>query len=149
MLKKNKNFEDFEEKKNEKSKISSESIKKYLSKNAVSLVILAVSALAFAVSAAMIPQAATYEINTSGGSTNIEGDAPVPAELSARDSEIRIFREYGGKVGVFFKDGELDFVVDVEVSSLSEYDRELLSKGVIADGSEEITLLVEGLTERN
>lgn len=149
MSKNRKKFEDFEEQKVGKKHRLTETLKKVIGKNAFSLSLLAICATVFAVSAAVIPRIAVYDIDASNEASGVENSEEVPPVSDKNESDIRIFREYGGKVGVFYKNGELDFVIDVEISSLSEYDRELLAKGVIADGSEEITMLAEGLTEMN
>lgn len=147
MRKYQKNFESFETKKVGKEHPGMQILKSTIIKNAFPLSLIFIGTLIFTLSAFTLPKAITYDIDTSNAEQGVENAKEVA--LDPKDSNIRIFREYGEKIGVFYKDGELDFLIDVKISSLSDYDRELLSKGIIADGSEEIAMLIEGLTEFN
>ena len=94
----------------------------------------------FAVCVYYIPQNVTYEY------TDTEKGENTDASAQGTVSEtLRIIREKDGKVGIFKTDGSLIRVVNVSVDSLPDYDRYLLSEGIVASESE-LSELIEGLT---
>mgnify|MGYP006960480703 CR=1 FL=1 len=107
----------------------------------IPLAILAAVTVVFAASLFILPKVTVYEVGAVS-----ERAAGTADDGGKSDSEIRIFREYNGKVGVFKESGELDFVIDVPVSSLPEYDRTLIASGIIAEGAEGIAAMKEALS---
>lgn len=156
MIKKSKNFDDFEEngresspsgefcgaKKNTLPQRRTPHTKRAIADGyIIPLSILAAVTVVFAASLFILPRVVTYEVGAVS-----EGVADSTEKKEETASEIRIFREYNGRVGVFTESGELDFVIDVPVSSLPEYDRTLISSGIIAEGAEDIAALKEALS---
>lgn len=148
MIKKNKNFADFEEE-IAVSPIKSKKIPSARSRfipdgYLVPIMILLTVAAVFAVSLIILPRVVVYDIGAVSDANGVVTDGSSDGE--SEDGDIRIFREYGGRVGVFNESGELDFVIDVPVSSLPDYDRRLIASGVIAQGAEQIAAMKEALS---
>lgn len=156
MIKKSKNFDDFEEngresspsgefcgaKKNALPHKGTPHTKRAIADGyIIPLAILAAVTVVFAASLFILPKVTVYEVGAVS-----ERTADTADDGGKSGSEIRIFREYNGKVGVFKESGELDFVIDVPVSSLPEYDRTLISSGIIAEGAEDIAAMKEALS---
>ena len=94
----------------------------------------------FAICVCYIPQNVTYEYRDIENTENT--DASAPGNVS---ETLRIIREKDGKIGIFRTDGSLIRTVNVDVSSLPDYDRQLLGEGIVAS-EQELTELIEGLT---
>ncbi len=119
-------------------------------KDSASAIITLASVAVFSAACIFLPHIVSYNVVDTGeisADSNQDGVSADTATPNAILSEIRIFREYNGKVGVFFADGTLDFIIDTPFESLPEYDRKLLENGIIAQGQEEIAFLAEGLEE--
>lgn len=57
-----------------------------------------------------------------------------------------IVREYDGKLGVFRGDSPTPYrIIDYNVSLLSDYDRELLSEGIVINSEEELRVFIEDM----
>ena len=149
MIKKNKNFADFEEE-IDVSPIKSKKIPSARSRfipdgYLVPIMILLTVATVFAASLIILPRVVVYDIGAVSDVKGVAADGG-SSDGESEDGDIRIFREYGGRVGVFTESGELDFVIDVPVSSLPDYDRRLIASGVIAQGAEQIAAMKEALS---
>ncbi len=94
----------------------------------------------FMLAAFFIPGNVTYEYQDVQETAN--KDASTETDAS---STLRLLREKNGKIGVFRTDGSLVRIIDVEVSLLPEYDKELLSEGIVAE-EDELYELIESLT---
>ena len=119
-------------------------------RNNASAIIALASVMVFAAACIFLPHIVSYNVVDTGeisADSNQDGVSADTATPNAILSEIRIFREYNGKIGVFFADGTLDFTIDTPFENLPEYDRKLLENGIIAQGQEEIAFLAEGLEE--
>lgn len=58
-----------------------------------------------------------------------------------------IVREYNGKIGVFRGNGEKPYkVIDYNVNLLSDYDREILSEGLVMESDEELRKFIEDIS---
>lgn len=149
MIKKNKNFADFEEETSVapiRSKKTPSAYSRIIPDGyLVPIMILLTVAAVFAASLIILPRVVVYDI---GAVSDVKGVAADGGSSGgdSEDGDIRIFREYGGRVGVFTESGELDFVIDVPVSSLPDYDRRLIASGVIAQGAEQIAAMKEALS---
>lgn len=118
---------------------------------AVSCIIAVVSVAVFTLACVAIPGLVSYDLDSDSISAadtpdNVTDESVSPDPIPYGNAEdVRVFREYNGKVGAFFADGRLDFVIDVRFDCLPEYDRKLLAGGVIAQGEKEIASLTEAL----
>lgn len=67
------------------------------------------------------------------------------AETEGKE-EIFILREYEGVIGVFDNSGVLTDVIDVQIKTLPEADREMLAAGIYAFSRGELIALIEDYT---
>jgi hypothetical protein len=71
----------------------------------------------------------------------------VTTETSASTSIKYVLRIWDGRLGMFRGDSETPYrELDMPLSLLSDYDRELLAQGIITDTEEEMRALVEDIT---
>lgn len=57
-----------------------------------------------------------------------------------------IVREYKGKIGVFRGESSTPYqIIDFDTSLLSEYDREMLSEGIIMNSEAELNTFIEDM----
>ena len=94
----------------------------------------------FMLAAFFIPGNITYEYEDVQETAN--KDVRTETDVS---STLRLLREKNGKIGVFRTDGSLIRIIDVEVDQLPDYDKELLSEGIVAE-EDELYELIESLT---
>ena len=77
-------------------------------------------------------------------------DNSTQAETVAPIQEINgyMLKEYDGKIGVFrtSSDKPYTYIDDIDISYLTEYDRELLTKGIEVNTEDELKALIEDLT---
>lgn len=82
---------------------------------------------------------------------------PAPAAQEATDAAVTstsvttgikyVLRIWEGKLGMFRGDSEVPYhELDMPLTLLSDYDRELLSQGIITNTEEEMRRLVEDIT---
>ena len=58
-----------------------------------------------------------------------------------------ILKEYNGKIGVFRTNAQKPYTyVDMDINYLTEYDRELLTKGIEVDTQQQLNSLIEDIT---
>ena len=58
-----------------------------------------------------------------------------------------IVREYNGKIGVFRGNGEKPYkIIDYNVNLLSDYDREIISSGIVMENDEELRKFIEDIS---
>lgn len=58
-----------------------------------------------------------------------------------------IVREYNGKIGVFRGDGDKPYkIIEYNVNLLSDYDREIISEGIIMESDEELRKFIEDIS---
>ena len=56
-------------------------------------------------------------------------------------------REYNGKIGVFRGTGDKPYkVIDYNVNLLSDYDREIISEGIVMESDEELRKFIEDIS---
>lgn len=110
--------------------------------------VLVAAIAAFLISAASL----YYTITLSGqvaalteGTEILNSTVAGLAETEAKE-EIFILREYEGVIGVFDNAGVLTDVIDVQVKSLPETDREMLEAGIYAFSRGELIALIEDYT---
>lgn len=58
-----------------------------------------------------------------------------------------IVREYNGKIGVFRGNGDKPYkIIDYNVNLLSDYDREIISSGIVMENDEELRKFIEDIS---
>lgn len=58
-----------------------------------------------------------------------------------------IVREYNGKIGVFRGNGEKPYkIIDYNVNLLSDYDREIISAGIVMENDDELRKFIEDIS---
>ncbi len=114
---------------------------------------LSVAVLAAAVIAALLCAVSLYFTVTLTGriSELAEGaeklnEAVAGLAVTQPAEEIFILREYDGIIGVFDASGVLTDIIDVQVNSLPEADREMLETGIYAFSKSELNSLIEDYT---
>lgn len=71
----------------------------------------------------------------------------VTTETSASTSVKYVLRIWDGRLGMFRGDSEIPYnELDMPLSLLSDYDRELLAQGIITETEEEMRALIEDIT---
>ena len=106
----------------------------------------ALLALVFALGASLFPSQVTYRMREEPVSaSSVPAKADREREEAERETAFRILREYDGRIGVFFPDGTLESVVEIDAYALPAYDRKLLSGGIVTGGEEELCELIESL----
>ena len=63
------------------------------------------------------------------------------------ESPIWILREHEGQIGVFDKNGILQYLLDTYTKTLPKADRDLLREGIMAETEERLRALIEDYTE--
>lgn len=68
--------------------------------------------------------------------------------VSPKEPPIRyVLREYGGKLAVFQEENDIPYKeFNIPVALLSDYDQEILKKGIYAETEEEVRKLIEDYT---
>ena len=103
------------------------------------LVTFLIFLLLFFLGVSIIPHSITYEYKEKENT-----DTRPALEISRETDDILVLKQHGDMLGIFGKDGILVRAVEIKLSDLTSYDRELISKGIYAK-SEEIEKLVEEL----
>ena len=93
----------------------------------------------FLLCARFIPEKITYEYKAAEPDvTHTANHGTVPA------SSLYILRSKDGKIAIFEDNGDFVKTIDISLSELPEYDRLLLSEGIVT-GKDELSELIESL----
>ena len=116
----------------------------------------------FLLGAVFIPSAVTYGNVKSAGqmktqdspdagseTDDLVGTATVRSEEekteAASEDDFRVVKSHSGRIGVYRTDGSMESELDLAAYSLTDYDRELLRTGIVVEGKEELSELLESL----
>ena len=101
----------------------------------------------FALCAALLPEHVTYQYRDADVNLSAAASAAKEPETIdvTQETRFRVLREYHGRIGVFFPDGSLERVLEIDAASLPAYDRRLLEGGIVTSGQEELQELLESL----
>ncbi len=78
-----------------------------------------------------------------GKETVVSSEDSAPAENP--ESTFRVIKSHNGRIGVYRTDGTVESELDLAAYSLTDYDRELLRTGIVVEGREELSELLESL----
>lgn len=113
--------------------------------------VLTLAAIAVALSSASF--AVTLSVNNTVNElvTNTSELSQTVVKLSsettaAEEEAMYMLKEYNGVIGVFDMSGVLTDIIDVEIKSLPEADRVMLSAGIPAHSNRELASLIEDYT---
>lgn len=93
----------------------------------------------FLLCAHLIPASLTYEYTAADKSTFRASE-----QITAPENSMYVIRASGEKIGIFDASGTHIKNIDINIRELPEYDRKLLSEGIIAD-KDELSELIEAL----
>ena len=108
----------------------------YLAKR---LATLSAFILIFALLSKYIPKGATYEYKGDGES--VEG---CEITLLPQVSSLCTLRLSGSTLGIYNHSGVLEYTAEIDTDILTDYDKRLLSEGIVAD-YDELSVLIDEL----
>ncbi len=114
---------------------------------------LSAASLCAALAAALICALSLYftitltdKISALTEKTELLGDTIAGLALTEDEEPVFILREHEGVIGVFDSSGVLTDLIDVQVRSLPEADRNMLAEGIYAFSKQELIALIEDYT---
>lgn len=114
--------------------------------------VLLITLAAMAISAVIIITAVTYETKyerASAKSPSLVTDSSgfSESETTAPNAAGYILKEYNGTLALFRENSEKPYrILDADLTTLTDYDKELLQNGIKVDTEKEVNALIEDFT---